>query len=221
MARKIFDWFSPSRGRKVIVMLEQHLRLTMDAVSNLCQMVDASAESRSNSARFYRSIDRLEKEADQLRRDMVEQLTKSEMFPEEREDLMELVRAVDWIADWSKEAGRILMIIPFDKVHEDMSEAVSNMCKANTQCVRVLIESIHALLRNPEKVIELTNEVELFEEDIDDLYNISREFIAKLEFPGFTTGELILLNEFLNALETMSDWCENTADIVRAVSIRR
>ncbi len=221
MARRIIDFFSPSRGKKVIVMLEEHLQLTMDAVTNLCQMVEASAYSIEDSERIYKSISRLEMEADNLRREMVLELTESEMFPEEREDLMELVRAVDWIADWSKEAGRILGIIPFDKVPEELRQSISDMCKANTQCVRVLIESIQALLRKPEKAIELANEVELFEEDIDDLYEISRQHIAELEFPGFTAGALILLNEFINALETISDWSENTADIVRAVAIRR
>ena len=221
MARRIIDFFSPSRGKKVIMMLERHLQLTMDAVINLCEMVEASAKSLDDSARVYKSINRLEMEADSLRREMVLELTKSEMFPEEREDLMELVRAVDWIADWSKEAGRILGIIPFGEAPEEVKQAVSDMCRANTQCVRVLIESIRALLKNPEKVIELANEVELFEEDIDDLYEISRTHIAELDFPGFTTGALILLNEFINALETISDWTENTADIVRAVAIRR
>ena len=45
--------------------------------------------------------------------------------------------------------------------------------------------------------------------------------IATLLFPEFTTGSLILLNEFFDAVETIADWCENTADIVRAIAVRR
>jgi uncharacterized protein Yka (UPF0111/DUF47 family) len=41
------------------------------------------------------------------------------------------------------------------------------------------------------------------------------------EFKGWTMGSMILLNEFLDALETVADWCENTADIVRSISVRR
>ena len=44
--------------------------------------------------------------------------------------------------------------------------------------------------------------------------------IATLEFPGFSRGALILLNEFFDALETVADWCENTVDIVRAIAVR-
>ncbi|MBC8498748.1 hypothetical protein H8D40_07135, partial [Candidatus Bathyarchaeota archaeon] len=49
---------------------------------------------------------------------------------------------------------------------------------------------------------------------------VARGHLANLEYPGFSVGALILLNEFLDALETVADWCENTADIVRAIAVR-
>ena len=70
------------------------------------------------------------------------------------------------------------------------------------------------------EAINLANEVELLEEDIDELYIEARRCLAHSEFPGFTTGSLILLNEVLDSIETVVDWCENTADIVRAIATR-
>ena len=222
MARRLFGWFAPKRGENVLEMVEEHLKLTQDAVSDLYRMVEASASGlEKNSKDLFESVSRLEMRADALRREMVEELTKSEMFPEEREDLMELVRAVDWVADWSKEAGRILIIIPFDKAPEDMKAAAQNMCRANVDCVTVLGKCIKALPEKPMEAISLANEVELLEEDLDELYSVARAHLATLEFPGFSMGALILLNMFLDALETVADWCENTADIVRAVAVRR
>jgi predicted phosphate transport protein (TIGR00153 family) len=222
MARRLFGWFAPKRGENVLEMVEEHLKLTQDAVSDLYRMVEASASGlEKNSKDLFESVSRLEMRADALRREMVEELTKSEMFPEEREDLMELVRAVDWIADWSKEAGRILIIIPFDKAPEEMKVAAQNMCRANVDCVTVLGKCLKALPERPMEAIALANEVELLEEELDELYSVARAHLAILEFPGFTMGALILLNMFLDALETVADWCENTADIVRAVAVRR
>jgi predicted phosphate transport protein (TIGR00153 family) len=222
MARRLFGWFAPKRGENVLEMVEEHLKLTQDAVSDLYRMVEASASGlEKNSKDLFESVSRLEMRADALRREMVEELTKSEMFPEERGDLMELVRAVDWVADWSKEAGRILIIIPFDKVPEEMKTAAQNMCRANVDCVTVLARCIKALPEKPREAISLANEVELLEEELDELYSVARAHLATLEFPGFSMGALILLNMFLDALETVADWCENTADIVRAVAVRR
>ena len=222
MARRLFGWFAPKRGENVLVMVEEHLELTKDAVMDLYKMVEASANNQEKDSRgFFESVSKLEMRADDLRRKMVEELTRSEMFPEEREDLMELVRAVDWVADWSKEAGRILVIIPFDRAPDEMKQAALDMCKANVDCVGVLGECVQTLHeRNNSEALNLADKVEILEEELDELYSVARDHLANLEYPGFSVGSLILLNEFLDAVETIADWCENTADIVRAIAVR-
>lgn len=222
MSRRIFGWFAPKRGHKVLAMVEDHLELTQKAVNSLYDMVEAAAESDPDkSRRSYMSVSEMEMQADELRRRMVEELTEGEMFPEERDDLMEMVRAVDWIADWSKEAGRILNSIPFEKAPDEIKVATLNMVRANVDCVKVLTQCIRALPKDGKKALALANEVEMLEENIDDLYGEARKHFATLEFPGFTTGALILLNEFMDAVETVADWSENTADIVRAIAVRQ
>jgi predicted phosphate transport protein (TIGR00153 family) len=221
MVRRLFGWIAPKRGEDVLKMVKDHLELTKNAVSSLYRLVESVSEERDDIKQLYDSVSDLEMEADDLRRKMVDELTKGEMFPEERGDLMELVRAVDWIADWSKEAGRILIIIPFQKAPEEMKKAAQDMCRANLDCVTVLAKCIHELYnKNSKEAINLANQVELLEEELDELYSIARRHLATMEFPEFSTGALILLNMFLDALETVADWCENTADIVRAVAVR-
>ena len=221
LARRLFGWVAPKRGEDVLKMVEDHLELTKNAVSSLYRLVESASEEKDDTKRLYDSLSDLEMEADDLRRKMVDELTKGEMFPEEREDLMELVRAVDWIADWSKEAGRILIIIPFQKAPPEMKKAAQDMCRANLDCVTILAKCIHELhSNNPKEAINLANQVELLEEELDELYSIARVHLSTMEFPDFSTGALILLNMFLDALETVADWCENTADIVRAVAVR-
>jgi predicted phosphate transport protein (TIGR00153 family) len=222
LSRRIFGWFAPKRGHKVLEMVEDHLELTQKAVNSLYEMVEAAAECDPDKCkRSYMSVSDMEMQADELRRRMVEELTEGEMFPEERDDLMEMVRAVDWIADWSKEAGRILNSIPFEKAPDEIKVATMNMVRANVDCVKVLTQCIQALPKDSKKALTLANEVEMLEENIDDLYEEARRHFATLEFPEFTTGALILLNEFLDAIETVADWCENTADIVRAIAVRQ
>ncbi len=221
MSKKLFGWFAPNRGEDILGMAEKHLELTKNTVRELYSMVDAAAKcDREKCQGHYMSVSRMEMEADELRRGMVDALTKSEMFPEERDDLMELVRAVDWIADWSKEAGRILNAIQLDKAPPEMREAALNMVKADADCVVVLEECLKKAYKDPKEAVNLANKVELLEEDTDELYSQARKHLATLEFKGWTVGSLILLNEFLDSLETIADWCENTADIVRAISVR-
>jgi predicted phosphate transport protein (TIGR00153 family) len=185
-------------------------------------MVEVAADCDVDASKqAFLDISEMEMAADTLRRNMVKELTESDMFPEERDDLMELVRAVDWIADWSKEAGRILSKVPFEKTTEEIRIATINMVKANVDCVKVLKQSIDSLPTDTKKALSLADEVEMLEETIDDLYGEVRYHFANQEFPDFSTGALILLNEFFDAVETIADWCENTADIVRAIAVRR
>jgi predicted phosphate transport protein (TIGR00153 family) len=220
LSRRLFRWFAPKRAEKIFEILENHLELTKNSVSDLYKMVEAAYKGEiPQSKELYASISKMESKADELRRELVEKLTTSELFPEERDDLMELVRAVDWVADWSKEAGRILAIIPFEKAPEEMKEVALNMCREDVNCVAILIESVRTVLEDPKKAISQADKVEMLEENVDELYSVARMKLATLEYPDFNDGSLILLNEFLDALETVADWCENTADIVRAVAL--
>lgn len=203
-------------------MVEDHLDLTEKAVLALHRMVEVAAECDPEACKkAFLDISEMEMSADNLRREMVRELTEGDMFPEERDDLMELVRAADWIADWSKEAGRILSTIPFEKTTPEIKTATLNMVKTNVDCVKVLKQSIDQLPKDPSKALSLADEVEMLEETIDDLYGEVRKLFATQELPEFSTGALILLNEFFDAIETIADWCENTADIVRAIAVRR
>jgi uncharacterized protein Yka (UPF0111/DUF47 family) len=94
------------------------------------------------------------------------------------------------------------------------------MVKADADCVAVLEDCLKKAYEDPKEAVNLANKVELLEEDTDELYSQARKHLATFEFKGWTVGSMILLNEFLDALETIADWCENTADIVRAISVR-
>lgn len=220
MTERLLRWFGDKRMETVLGMVEDHLELTQNAVQALHKMVCSACDSEKEKEGFYDEISDMEMKADKLRRDMVIELTKRNIYPTEREDLMELVRAVDWVADWAREAGRILSIIPFERSPTEMKVAAQDMCQANIKCVSALADSIKSLRKDSAKSITLADEVERIEEDIDELYSVARRHLATLKFEEFTSGSLILLNMFLDALETVADWCENTADLIRVIAVR-
>ena len=219
MSERILRWFGDRRTETVIEMTHRHLGLTTEAVRQLHEMVRTASDEKKKKD-FYETISQLEMRADEVRREMVTELSKRELYPSERDDLMELVRAVDWIADWAREAARILVIIPFVKVTPEFKGTIEDMCRENYSIVRVLAKCIHALSSNPKKAMEYADQVELLEADLDDLYGMARNHFVELGDVGMTRGAIILLNELMVAIETVSDWCENTADIARAIAIR-
>ena len=220
MGEKKLRWFRDRRNETILEMTHQHLETTTKAVQQLSEMVKASGESPSNKKSYNRKIVDFEQHANELRREMIEELTKKEMVPEERDDLMELVRAVDWVADCCKAASRLLLAIPFEKVPQDFKKSVEDMCVEDYNCVKLLSECIHQLSINPKKALEIADQVEGSEEKIDDLYTITRSHFANIPDGLMTRGSMILLNEFIDSVETIADWCENSVDVARAIAIR-
>ncbi|MCJ7730729.1 DUF47 family protein [Candidatus Bathyarchaeota archaeon] len=220
MSVKISKWSGNRKNETILTLTRKHIELTKKAVHQLYEMVQSSGENPSSKKTYHKTISSHEEGADVLRREMIEELAKRDMLPEERDDLMELVRAVDWIADCCKAASRLLMSIPFEKAPEVFRKSIEDMCREDYECVKVLGESINELSRNPKKALELADQVELFEEDIDDLYSITRSHFVEIAEGTMTRGAMILLNEFIDSVETIADWCENSADIVRVIAIR-
>ena len=219
MSERILRWFGDRRTETVIEMTHRHLEMTTEAVKQLHEMVRTASDDQEKKA-FYEAISQHEMNADQIRREMVTELSIRELYPAERDDLMELVRSVDWVADWAREAARILVIIPFYKLTPEFKDTIEDMCRENYSIVRVLAKCIHALSTNPKKAMEYADQVELLEADLDDLFGSARNYFVELGDIDMTRGALILVNELMQAIETVSDWCENTADIARAIAIR-
>jgi len=222
MSRRLLDWFSSRRERQVLENVNKHLGLTEDCVVELERMIKAASRGdlEEKEASFKR-LSRMESEADGVRRTLAESLlTKGTLPPTVREDLMELVRAMDWVADWAKEAGRILDLLEFEKIQEEVKRAAERMAGELKGCVLTLRKSINSLTIDPEASLKLAYKVEDIEEEIDEMYADARRLFLTLDFSGFETPFLILLNMFFDALEMVADWCENTSDLVRVLVVR-
>lgn len=220
MSNRVLRWFGDRRNEKVLSLTYEHLELTTNAVERLYEMVKVVATEPSKKSELYETISMYEMEADKLRREMVNELSIRDVYPSERDDLMELVSAVDWVADSAREAGRILVIIPFEKLPEEFVSVIEDMCRVNYSCVEVLTKCIQALSSDPREALEFADKVELFEEDLDDLFGSARNHLVGLQDGILSRGAMILLYELLESIETVSDWCENSADIARAIALR-
>ena len=87
-------------------------------------------------------------------------------------------------------------------------------------------ESVHSVVRcvdklseNLEDALNLAEQVERAEEEVDALYQKARSYYPKLNYENINPGEAVLISEFIDAIEGIADWCENTIDQVRLIAI--
>jgi len=217
---ELLKWFEKRRETKAITTMQRHLATTMSAVEDLEKAVKASVSN--NEREVKAAIDRVisaEKEADRLRRVVMNELAGGELPPVDREDLMHLIKRIDMVADWSRESTRILRATPMQVVPESLKNAAVEMVEGVRECAAALRKCINSMAEKPGEALKAADEVERSEEKVDDLFENSRRLLAKEE--KLQVGAAILMNELFEAIELAADACEDACDQVRVIIVRR
>jgi uncharacterized protein Yka (UPF0111/DUF47 family) len=66
-------------------------------------------------------------------------------------------------------------------------------------------------------VLDAADSVERLEEEMDSLYQKGRGILAKLT--NVDVGQAILLSQFFDAMETITDRCEDACDEIRVIIV--
>jgi len=217
---ELFKWFGKRRELKALEMIQRHLALTMNIVEDLERAIKAATEDREGEMRLCISrVTNAEREADSLRREVMQELSCVELLPIDREDLMHLVKRVDMVADWSRESTRVLNAIPAGRMPYSLKKASLEMVAGVKECAFALRKCVNQLVEKPEEALKAADEVERLEERVDDLYENARILLGR--DTTMSVGVAILVGQLLDAIEMVADWCENTCDQVRVIVVRR
>jgi hypothetical protein len=217
---ELLKWFEKKRETKAILMMQRHLGTTMSAVEDLERAIKAAVQH--NEKETKESIERVtsaENEADGLRRAVMTELAGGELPPTDREDLMHLIKRIDMVADWSREATRILSATPMEDVPKNLKQAAVEMVEGVKKCAIALRKCIDRMAEKPEEALKAADEVERLEEKVDDLFENARRVLAREE--KLRVGTAILMNDLFDAIEMVADWCEDACDQVRIIIVRR
>ena len=201
-------------------MIKQHLSITVGIVEDLEEAIHAAMEGKEKKMReAITRVAKNEEEADRIRRRVMDELSHGELSPIDREDLMNVIKGVDMVADWSHESARILAVLPMEEVPEGVKQACIRMMGGVKKCVFSLRKCVSSMIENPKEALNAADEVEREEEKVDDLHREVRK--ALIQEREIRASVAVLVNEFNEALEMISDWCEDTCDQIRIIMIRR
>jgi len=201
-------------------MIKQHLSITVGIVEDLEEAIHAAMEGKEKKMReAITRVAKNEEEADRIRRRVMDELSHGELSPIDREDLMNVIKGVDMVADWSHESARILAVLPMEEVPEGVKQACIRMMGGVKKCGFSLRKCVSSMIENPKEALNAADEVEREEEKVDDLHREVRK--ALIQEREIRASVAVLVNEFNEALEMISDWCEDTCDQIRIIMIRR
>jgi predicted phosphate transport protein (TIGR00153 family) len=216
----LLKWFEKRKETKALGVVQRHLALTIGIVEDLEKAIHAAISGDVKEMR--RCIERVatsEREADVLRRKVMDEISTGELSPTDREDLMGLVKRVDMVADWNRESTRILGAIPMEYVPNTIKVEFSDMVKGVKACVISLQKCVNKMMTRSEEALQAADEVEREEEKVDDIHEKARVLLGKEDISR--AGAAVLISQLFEAMEMIADSCEDVCDQVRVIMVRK
>ena len=216
---ELIKWFEKRKETKALANIQRHLALTSGIVEDLENAIKAAVERELDE--MHACIVRVangEKEADSLRRKVMDEISTGELSPTDREDLMDLVKKVDMVADWCRESTRVLGAIPMEHVPAAIKNAFIEMVKSVRECTVSLQKCVNKMMTKPEEALQAADDVEREEEKVDDIHEKARVLLGTEDLPR--AGVAVLASQLFEALEMIADSCEDACDQVRVIMVR-
>jgi len=216
----LIRWFEKRREIKALETVQRHLALTTGIVEDLEKAMDAAVrENGKETQRYIKRVTNAEREADALRRKIMDDVSKGELPPIDRVDLMDLVKRVDMVADWSRESTRVLVAIPMEEVPTPIREEFIKMLQGAKHCAISLQKCVNKMMTRPGQALQAADAVEREEEKVDDIHEKARILLGKSNLQN--GGVAVLIGQLFEALEMIADSCEDACDQVRVIMVRK
>jgi len=217
---ELIKWFGKRRETKALATVQRHLVLTTEIVADLEMAMGASIrKDETEKQTCIKRVTSGEKEADRLRRKVMDDVSKGELSPIDRADLMELVKRVDMVADWSRESTRVLTAISMEQVPTALKDVFMEMIRNVKDCAISLQKCVNKMMTKPEEALQAADTVERKEEEVDGIHEKARILLGKEDL--LTAGVAVLVSQLFEAIEMIADSCEDACDQVRVIMVRK
>ena len=214
-------WFARRRKSKVLELADRQMILATDTVVDLQRAVMAAAKNNKKEAEIdIEHLSKIEHEIDELRRTIFEELTKDTMSPQDREDIMHLVKRLDEMADHVKDSSRSLDLILKTKIPKVFWNQLVYVATKLVECTRILRRSIEALGTKPSEAKRLAITIDKIEGEIDEKYQEIKELLIQ-HSDEMNAATVLFLRDVAEEMEHVADSCDDTADYVRILAATR
>jgi predicted phosphate transport protein (TIGR00153 family) len=214
-------WFERRRKSKVLDIAYRQMTLAIDTVTELRNAITAASKGEIDEA--TRCVERLfvvEREIDDLRRAVFEELTRGSLPSKDREDIMHLVKRLDVMADFVKDSARTLLVLTQAKIPKEIWNLFVKVAEDLVECASTLRKSIEKLETNLAEARILSEKVDQVESRVDEKHLKMKGLLLK-HSRKIDPAALLMLRDLIESMEQVADGCTDTADYVRILTVAR
>jgi len=160
------------------------------------------------------AIETIEKQADKVTHTTLEMLHKTFITPLDRDDIHRLITRMDDILDLMEDVGQTIWLYDIKQITPE-AKRLAELCQ--TCCEKVLASvSLLSNMNNAREILNICAEIDRLESDAD---HVMRAAMSKLFREEPDVRNLIKLKAIYEILETVTDCCEDVANIVEGIIV--
>jgi predicted phosphate transport protein (TIGR00153 family) len=209
-------WFSKllPRDGNFFELFNQHAARTAEGSRAFMEMI-RNYNDVPLREKFASEVDTAERAADKVTAEVHRLLHRTFITPIDREQIHTLINSMDDIADLLQDSSEVMSLYNLQHVSEDVMRLseISVRCCERVQHVVTLLPK----LRDPEcaeAALKTCEEIDRLESDAD---RVMRSAMSRLFRDDVEARELIKLKAIYEHLETISDRCEDVANVIEGI----
>jgi hypothetical protein len=205
----MFGRLMPNEG-KFFDLFNQHADLCIKGAREMVALM-SNFDDLENRAHV---IEGIEKQADKVTHDTLELLHKTFITPLDRDDIHQLITRMDDILDLLEDAAQTISLYDIKAVTPE-AKRLAELCLGCTEKVKSAVGLLHNM-DNSRQILELCQEIDRLESDAD---HVMRAAMSKLFRDEPDVRNLIKLKAIYEILESVTDRCEDVANIVEGIIV--
>ena len=218
----LLHWFRQRRNQVILKSLDMHNEKILDTLTACEELIKQMATpDLPRIEKLFNRVSMLERSADHIQDDLANEIARGMLPPEIREKLFRLVRLADTTANWTKTAGKnMVMLVKLESDIIQFEDPIFNYFKAlnklTIESVRVFRKMCSALGRDDQTILDNRQIVEDREREADEIHFRAREEILGISNDvGFSVHFLLL--DTIKNLENASDSITHAADVLYTI----
>jgi predicted phosphate transport protein (TIGR00153 family) len=205
----MFGRLMPSEG-KFFELFIQHGDLCVKGAKEMVALM-TNFDDLENRAH---AIEGIEKQADKVTHTTLDLLHKTFITPLDRDDIHQLITRMDDILDLLEDAAQTISLYDIKAITPE-AKRLAELCLACTEKVRGAVGLLHNM-DNSSQILSICEEIDRLESDAD---HVMRAAMSKLFRDEPDVRNLIKLKAIYEILETVTDRCEDVANIIEGIIV--
>ncbi|MEN9774770.1 MAG: hypothetical protein RL322_1840 [Pseudomonadota bacterium] len=167
----------------------------------------------ASRAQHIEHIERAEKAADRITHETLRLLHSTFVTPFDRDDIHKLISTMDDILDLIQDVAESAMLYDLQRITPEAQQLaeITGMC---CQRVRGAIQMMSGMQDQAEAILRTCQEIDQLESDAD---RVMRAGMSRLFRDENDVRQLIKLKEIYELLESVSDRCEDVANLIEGI----